>query len=169
VVDLKDVNPIWEGGKILANRDLNTAPRKVKTWVDGNGNGVVEAAEFIDFSATNEATLRPYLRAANASEGNDIIDFIHGRSITGYRKREVDVGGTQKTWRLGDIIYSSPVSVAAPAEGYDTIHQDESFTLFFERYKNRRHVVYVGGNDGMLHAFNGGFFHPGDDKSVGYS
>ncbi len=166
VIDLDEMKPIWEGGKVLANRNLSTDPRLIKTWVDGNANGTVDSGEFIDFSAANEATLRPYLRAANATEGKNIIDFIHGEQISGYRKREIDVDGTTKTWRLGDIVYSSPVSVGPPAEGYDTKYGDDSFTLFYSKYKERRQVVYVGGNDGMLHAFNAGFFHEGDDPNT---
>ena len=34
------------------------------------------------------------------------------------------------------------------------------------KYRNRRQVVYAGANDGMLHAFNGGYFHRGDDIST---
>jgi len=166
VIDLDELKPLWEGGKILANRDLSTNPRSIKTWVDDNNNGAVDAGEYIDFSTANEATLRPYLRAADSTEGQNIINFIHGEKIAGYRQREIDVEGATKTWRLGDIVYSSPVSVGAPAEGYDTKYGDESFTLFFEKYKNRRQVVYVGGNDGMLHAFNAGFFHEGDDPAT---
>ncbi|MBI1822822.1 MAG: hypothetical protein HYR80_01700, partial [Nitrospirae bacterium] len=167
IIGLKELKPIWEGGKTLAKRNLSTNPRTIKTWIDSNNNGAVDSGEFIDFSTTNESTLRPYLRAANSTEGTNIINFIHGNKITGYRLREVTVDGVaNNTWRLGDIIYSSPVSVGAPAERFDLKNQDSSYTLFYNRYKNRRHVVYVGANDGMLHAFNAGFFHQGDDPST---
>lgn len=167
VIGLDEMKPLWEGGKVLANRDLNTNPRNILTWVDKNADRKVDSGEYIDFSTANEATLRPYLRASDATEANNIIDFIHGKSVTGFRPRQVLVDGAEKTWRLGDIIYSSPVSVGAPAEGYDSVYGDASFTTFYDKYKNRRQVVYVGGNDGMLHAFNAGFFHPGDDSSSG--
>lgn len=166
IIDLDDLSPLWEAGKELAERPLSTEPRTIKTWIDNNANGVVDAGEYIDFSTSNETNLRPYLRAADATEGKNIIDFIHGNAVSGYRNRDVDVAGTTRTWRLGDIIYSSPVVVGAPAEGYDLSHRDGSFTLFYEKYKNRRNVVYVGGNDGMLHAFNAGFFKLGDDPGT---
>ncbi|NKE72061.1 pilus assembly protein [Candidatus Manganitrophus noduliformans] len=165
-ISLRELTPIWEGGSNLADRDLSTNPRVIKTWVDENGDGVVDDAEFIDFSTANETDLRPYLRAANSTEGADIINYIRGEKISGYRPREIGSGASEKTWRLGDIIYSSPVSVSAPQEQFDTKYKDSSYTLFFEKYKNRRHVIYVGANDGMLHAFNGGFFHPGDDSAT---
>jgi type IV pilus assembly protein PilY1 len=166
-ISLRELTPIWEGGKRLADRDLSTSPRVIKTWIDKNGDGKVDAPEFIDFSTGNESDLRPYLRAADATEGTNIINYIRGTAVSGYRPREIQSGGSTKTWRLGDIIYSSPVSVGSPQEQFDTKYKDTSYTLFYEKYKNRRHVIYVGANDGMLHAFNGGFFHPGDDPSTG--
>lgn len=164
-IALSELKPIWEGGRKLADRDLSTSPRVIKTWVDGNGDGEVDAGEFIDFSTANETTLRRYLRTADATEGTNIINYIRGSAVSGYRPRES--GTPTKTWRLGDIIYSSPVSVGAPQEQFDVKYKDSSYTLFYEKYKNRRHVIYVGANDGMLHAFNGGFFHPGDDPITG--
>jgi type IV pilus assembly protein PilY1 len=58
------------------------------------------------------------------------------------------------------------VSVGAPAERFDLRYRDQTYQAFFEKYKNRRNVIYVGANDGMLHAFNGGFFKKGDDPAT---
>ena len=166
-ISLTELSPIWEGGKVLAKRDLSLSPRTIKTWVDANNDGIVATTEFIDFAASNVATLRPYLRAADVTEGTNVINFINGTDITGYRSRQVTVDGVVRTWRLGDVIYSSPVSVGAPQERFDLKYQDTSYTAFYEKHKNRRHVVYVGANDGMLHAFNSGFFTAGDDPATG--
>ena len=62
------------------------------------------------------------------------------------------------TARLGDVIHSTPMTVSSPAEGYHLIYNDFSYAEFVKQYKNRRHVIYFGGNDGMLHAVNGGFY-----------
>lgn len=168
LITLSELNPIWEAGRKLALRNTSTSPRVIKTWRDVNGDGDVDTDEpLIDFSTANEATLRPYLRAANSTEGTKIINFIRGESVSGYREREMTVAGNaNKTWRLGDIVYSSPVSVGAPSDRFDLLYQDATYNRFYEKYKNRRHVVYVGANDGMLHAFNAGFFHKGDDPST---
>jgi type IV pilus assembly protein PilY1 len=50
---------------------------------------------------------------------------------------------------LGDIINSSPVYVGAPAAAL----QGNDYNEFFEANKDRTKAVYVGANDGMLHAF----------------
>ena len=66
--------------------------------------------------------------------------------------------GVPEIMRLADIINSTPTPVGAPSDGYDLISLDSTYAEFREQYRNRRQVVYVGANDGMLHAFNGGFF-----------
>lgn len=79
-----------------------------------------------------------------ASSG--INDIVRSRTFNG------------SPWRLGDIIYSSPTVVGKPAENYHLIYKDRTYEDFFKKYQNRRQMIYTGGNDGMLHAFNGGFY-----------
>ncbi len=74
-----------------------------------------------------------------------------------------DTTGAQKVWKLGDVVDATPTVVGAPRERYDVIYGDSTYTTFFNQYKSRRQVAYVGANDGMLHAFNVGFFTQGDD------
>ena len=58
----------------------------------------------------------------------------------------------------GDIVNSTPAIVGAPASGYDSLYGDDSYAAFRNKYAKRRNMVYVGANDGLLHAFNAGFF-----------
>jgi len=56
--------------------------------------------------------------------------------------------------RLGDIFHSDPVIVGSPSPlFFDTGYQEFAF-----EYKDRSAVVYVGANDGFLHAFHAGEF-----------
>ena len=68
------------------------------------------------------------------------------------------------TWRLGDIAYSTPTVSRQPNGAYHLAFHDTSYTPFYQKYMNRRSVIYVGGNDGMLHAFNGGFYSSKENK-----
>lgn len=157
---LNGVIPIWEAGEELAER--NASDRTIKTWVDLDNNGEVAATgEYIDFSVANAGKLRPFLRAADVPEAEKIIQFIRGNNITGYRDRQTLVGGTEKTWKLGDIVNSTPTVVGKPAERMDIHYGDESYFKFFHEYSERSIGVYTGANDGMLHAFNGGTFENG--------
>ncbi len=90
----------------------------------------------------------------------DISAAGHTLALPAMRSRAYDyvLGGDVETWRLGDIVHSTPTIVGTPAEDYDLLYYDQSYTDFYLKYKNRRNVVYVGANDGMLHAFNSGFY-----------
>jgi type IV pilus assembly protein PilY1 len=165
-VALKDIKPIWEGGKKLALRDDSTTPRNILTWLDLDADGLVDSSEQIAFTTANRGQLQPYLRAADTTESGNIISWIRGNIVSGYRNRELTVSGSTKTWKYGDTIHSTPTVVAAPRERTDIIYGDTSYSSFFQLYRTRRQVAYVGGNDGMLHAFNVGFYNAGDDPST---
>jgi type IV pilus assembly protein PilY1 len=51
---------------------------------------------------------------------------------------------------LGDMPHSVPLVVGAPRASLS----EPGYAAFHALYKTRRHAVYVGANDGMLHAFD---------------
>lgn len=166
-VDLRQMNGVWEAGKKLALRDISVKPRNLFTWLDLNNNGRVDSGEQMPFntSGTTPATLAPYLRATATGTftATNIINFVQGNQISGMRNRQKTVDGSTHVWRLGDVINSTPTIVGAPRERFDILYGDQGYQGFAQRWKTRRLVAYVGANDGMLHAFNGGYFHRGDD------
>ncbi len=100
-------------------------------------------------------------RVVNYIRGQDQGNLaVAGSVIPAMRSRQVDYDcdNTVETWRFGDVVHSTPTVVAAPAEDYDLIYRDTTYAAYFAKYRQRRHVIYVGGNDGMIHAFNGGFY-----------
>ncbi len=120
---LDETNKIWEAGEILHQ----TSPDERKIWVNVDLNGDNETDTDDEFIESNYSQLKTYLEAANDTEAQKIIAYIRGEEVYGARSRLVK----GKVWKLSDIIYSTPQVV-----DYD----DYS-------------VVYVGANDGMLHAF----------------
>ncbi|MEX2479721.1 MAG: PilC/PilY family type IV pilus protein, partial [Gammaproteobacteria bacterium] len=96
----------------------------------------------------------------DATEAKKLVNYIRGQEQVDYRPRVLDYDGdgTDEVMRLGDIVHSTPTVQAAPAEAFDILALDESYATFRTQYRNRRNVIYVGANDGMIHAFNGGFF-----------
>jgi type IV pilus assembly protein PilY1 len=109
----------------------------------------------------NDATWG-YLGATYDNRVSNVINFIRGipdnsASYVGspvLRKRTI--GGN--VWKLGDIVYSTPVSIADPVENYGLLYDDTSYQSFYNQYKDRETIVYVGANDGMLHAFTSGVY-----------
>ena len=117
--------------------------------------------------------------AANDAAAQNIINFIRGDESLNddnsylpsdnanyvaplYRKRtlnRLDVDETR--YLLGDIINSNALQVGPRNE-----YSDDSYQAYRQLTLNRRNVVYVGANDGMLHAFNAGFI---DTLNNGYA
>ncbi len=99
-----------------------------------------------------------------------IVDYVRGQdqttdtvgsvSLPAFRSRQIDYDNdaTVETWRMGDVVHSTPKLVGQPFEKYDLVFRDETYTTFYKQYRYRRNMIYVGANDGMLHAFNAGFF-----------
>lgn len=149
-VGMTDVKPLWDAGKLLAQRAASD--RTIYTSVDN--------ANLVAFDPSNGGTvtsLRPYLRGKTDADAQKLMRFIRGEVVAGWRDRQLTVAGTLQTWKLGDIVFSDPVVVGAPKERFDLFPGSKSYVDFYKKWKNRRSVVYVGSNDGMLHAFNGGF------------
>jgi type IV pilus assembly protein PilY1 len=132
---------VWDGVDELLNR--SHVDRQIFTNINGLTN-------FTD----GNAALDQHLDFGNAAECDSLINYIRGLDYPGSEYRRRDFLG--QTWKLGDIIYSSPLPVGAPGEAYDLIYGDRTYGAFWDEYKDRRTVVYAGGNDGMLHAFNSG-------------
>jgi len=164
---------------ILVNRSTfisNEPKRYIFTWNDLDNDGVVDSSEVLDFEAKGDWVSSPLsvsggrgpipldFGVQTSAEVDEIVKWVRGLDQAGMRGRQVetdfDLDGTPSTvtWRLGDIIHSTPMVVANPSEGYHLIYRDFSYAEFVAQYKNRRHAIYFGGNDGMLHALNGGFY-----------
>ena len=172
---LKDIKPVWEAGRILseipdkavaAQRGyaLPSSGRYIFTWVDINNNGAVDPGEMIPFDKAHKKNFEAYLDLPQLSDSDyisaeNLIKWIRGEDVSGFRSRRINFHGKGiKTWRLGDIVYSTPTAAGSPPEALDLIYGDPSYRKFYSHNKDRRLVVYAGANDGMLHAFNGGFW-----------
>lgn len=164
IQSLKKVKPIWEAGDKLAFK--NALDRKIKTFVDKDGDGNVDPGEFIDFIPGNAPMLRPYLRAVDNREAADIIKYVRGEEIPSFRKRAIKINGGERVWKLGDIVHSTPALSKHPLENYHLIYGDATYGKFFSRWQDRPLTIFAGANDGMIHAFKGGIYHPGDNPQT---
>ena len=178
---------------IVTNRDYESpvsndgASRYIFSWIDEDGDGESQPNEVIDFESDEvgvDSLFQSYLGFHSDSgdvvlneQAQSIVDYIRGfeSPTAGLRNRTIDAttdGDGNVTdlsaLRLGDIVNSSPTLVAAPTENYDVLFGDDTYAEFRNTYANRRNVVYVGGNDGLLHAFNAGFRELSVDGGISY-
>ena len=81
------------------------------------------------------------------TNGQDALDYLRGD-----RALEQSSGGPYRTRThlLGDIVDSAPLYVGPPSGSF----QGTSYTTFQQQYASRPSVIYVGANDGMLHALD---------------
>jgi hypothetical protein len=172
-----------------ANYISSEKRRHIFTWNDLNNNGIVDDGEIIDLETSVDwvgdftesggrgAVVRDFGLGSDAEvdmvvswlRGNDwLIDEtvelndLNGNGVLD-RPQRSRWDGT-RTWRLGDIIHSTPMTVSNPAEGYHLIYNDFSYAQFLSKYRGRRHMIYFGANDGFLHAVNAGFYSERDKK-----
>ena len=97
-----------------------------------------------------------YLGATHDDRVNNLISYIRGTDMADTRSRTIN----GRVWKLGDIVNSTPVTVAAPADNFHIIYGDQSYQDFLNDNRSRETAIYVGANDGMLHAFTSWRYNP---------
>jgi type IV pilus assembly protein PilY1 len=110
------------------------------------------------FQLTNLSTAEQALMNINPTTkavdtlGTERVAYLRGDSSN----EIVKTGGifrTRKTTKLGDIVDSGSVYVAAPNALYSG-SLFSGYSTFVGNNVNRTPTIYVGANDGMLHAFD---------------
>ncbi|MBF0537521.1 MAG: hypothetical protein HQL03_04610 [Nitrospirae bacterium] len=156
---LDDVKLIWEGGKILFQRNLTTRPRKIfvndssTSYPKSSAANTCSSGNLVTFTTTNKTCFSSYLGTDLNNDGvvnatdtalvDPFINYVNGTDTSPFRTRTLPLTNPvdptiSNTWKLGDIIYSTPQIVT-----YNNTFSDYT-------------VAYVGANDGMLHAFKVG-------------
>lgn len=192
IVNADDIYSLWRAGKMLWNRDITTTTGKrvLYTYLKGTvaggktfaTDGLIDLVSGFDgLSANDKEVIQTLLQASSLDEAKNIIKYIQGYDHSDYgsttgtftgtidgnkpRNRSVQIGGVKKTWKLGDIIASTPriqsfnklnsYHLDVPAGYSDLTYADNTTGKGYANstaYKARG-MVYAGANDGMLHAF----------------
>ena len=177
-VDNNTKNMVPDSGEVVA---FSASTSAIKPYIHGMPPfDVTKVPSYLSDIASSAPASFPVVFADFLdNQRQRVINFIRGQdqgsytssttpsyTIPAFRSRQLDMDNDHsvETWRMGDIVSSSPTVVSAPAEDFDLIYEDVSFSPFYRQYRHRRNVVYVGGNDGMLHAINAGFYDPRRQK-----
>ncbi len=139
--------PEWDAGNLLAG--VAPTNRVIATFNRTTGSAIPFRWGSLD--ATQQAALNtsPTTGVADG-QGAARLDYVRGDAThegagNNYRERDS---------RLGDIVHSTPVYVGAPDALYTDTLEAAPYSTFRNGESGRTKVVYVGANDGMLHAFN---------------
>jgi len=142
----------WDAGQKLAAR---TTRREIFTFSADNNAGVLFET-ITDLDAAQQTALRTHpetLTVEDEAVGTLRLNYIRGD--------DDNEGAADENFRmrngvvLGDIIHSAPAFVGKPDFFYpDKLESASSYNAFKQTYRERKGIVYVGANDGMLHAFD---------------
>jgi len=163
-IDASGVKPYtdggWEAGAKLDAIDSASnnllATRKIYTY---NGTGMVELKTELATSGTLAAGQLSDLladkpaAASNSTYLSSITKFIYGDHVDEIGNGGLDYFRNRGNHRLGDIIHSAPIFVGAPNAPYPDNLETATYSSFKSTYSSRSGTIYVGSNDGMLHAF----------------
>ena len=147
--------PDWDAGALLtgnptakpavAARDVSS--RRIFT-LSTDGVGTLFQWETLDGALRSRLNATPYAEpAASDALGAERLAYLRGD-----RRKELSVPKGVFRVRdsvMGDVANSTPVFVGAPSP----VVQGPGYDRFLADHRDRAHAVYVGANDGMLHAF----------------
>ncbi len=173
-----NTTPTWAAAGRLNARDLSVKPRVLLTY-DGKDGIALQWADLTkaqknDFRTNtsggldNEATgmaRHGYIRGDRGCEFSSSETCYYDDGSDTYTSK----GLRERAGRLGDIIHSGPVFAGTPESNWPDVAPfpggiGETYTEFRNAQANRPGVIYVGGNDGMLH----GFAQADGDEILGY-
>jgi len=143
-------SPLWEAGEILHS---SISPSDRGIYFSPTATTTIRKV----FNTTNVTPEMLGLAASETAERDHLVGYLRGEYDASWKYRDRDPNGNGgDQWKLGDIIYSTPVVRAEPNAFWDAIPGSQAFDGYSEfklhRY-DRRPLVIVGANDGMVHAF----------------
>ena len=160
--------PFWD----VANRlsDANRPARTLLTAMGGVRTAFTEAniaAADLNLTAADLLNYDPAVYPDVETLADGFVRYIDGQDA-------FDEDGDANLVELrddvlGDVFHSAPLVIGPPPgalsaeDGYGPYDQP---LTFMNIYKQRKRRLYVGANDGMLHAINAGTFRIGDNPAT---
>jgi type IV pilus assembly protein PilY1 len=137
--------PVWTASQTSSLAPANWASRVIKTHDPANNT-------LVNFTYAN---LTPAQQTAMVS--TNVVNYIRGEQA----REEAQAGGVYRTrvrGLLGDIVNSTPVFVSKPNPNLYNATMGfpgaSTYQTFAGLQSARTGIIWVGANDGMLHAFN---------------
>ena len=132
----------WDAAQLIP------APTSRAVYTSSGGVGV--AFSWVNLSADEQCYLAGQASgctSTQAAPGQNVLNYLLGQAISGYRTR---------TTPLGDIIDSNPLYLSTEDYGYSILPSTEgsTYATYVQSKATNNPMIYVGANDGMLHGFN---------------
>jgi type IV pilus assembly protein PilY1 len=135
--------PEWDAATAISTQNYDTG-RTILTYNPSTLAGV--PFRWGSLSTAQQTFLHTNPSGGNDSQGAARLDYLRGSTAHEGTGNDYRV----RLKRLGDLINSDPFYVGDPSFP-DSL--GTGYASFRTTYTNRTPIVYVGGNDGMLHGF----------------
>ena len=171
--DMPNPRHCWDAGQRIQTH----TDRTIFTYINNSK---------VYFNTSNATTLDPYLENDIDFNNDSSVDIQDTRALINWvRGDDTYEGSTARDrdgWVLGDIVYSTPIVVGTPSLG--AVPEEavgdcscncsadmencakQCFYCYRYKYMHRKKVIYVGANDGMLHAFLAGYWFEDPDPTM---
>ncbi len=139
------LRPLLNTDASAVSSENNQLAANIINWVRGT-----DIADYLYSSGTVTESYRPRTVQIDLNADGNVTDT--SVTVSGVT---MDETVTTNVWKLGDIIDSTPkIASWVQLNGYDGKWSDSTYKDFYTSATyTSRGMVYVGANDGMLHAF----------------
>ncbi len=156
---------LWDAGQVINSQNWSTG-RQILTYKPSAAIGArgipfrwpvtPSSPTSTEMDTTQSSALNKNASLTTDGYGTQRVSYLRGSTAS-----EAGTCGTctpsfrsRPTSKLGDIVHSSPNYVAAPAFNYPDNFESAPYSAFVSTWRNRTPMLYVGANDGMLHAIS---------------
>jgi type IV pilus assembly protein PilY1 len=159
-----DLNNFTEANSILINEQFESLGIEVG---DYHSDAPTSSTNVGTARCSNSGDSRTSIQDGNEDDIKGLISFVRGEDYFDYDSDcfldEPRLDDNGRHGYLGDIYHSELVVVGPPSANTNFIKKNEeayfrstnNYQAFKNANENRAKTIYVGANDGVLHAFNG--------------
>ena len=124
--------------------ELTAATRVIAT------SSSIAAASGVAFEIANISVAEQATLGATAAQRTKVLNYVRGDQTN----EGAAPAFRPRNYTLGDITNSKPAVVGAPSFPYSDTPLNPGYSAFVSANSGRSSMIYVGANDGMMHAFD---------------
>jgi type IV pilus assembly protein PilY1 len=165
---------IWSAQASLDSRSSGNSDTRTIFTIDEAGGGKRKNFKYVSLSSTASGAILPEqsyfankcgglaqctglttTQQAIVNDGVNLVDYLRGqRQYESFTAPETSAPFRFREHVLGDPVNATPAYVAEPSLRF-TDAVTPTYDTFKSTWATRRPLLFIGANDGMLHAFNG--------------